>query len=361
MESTAINPAKTRLLKSKSAAMEKLPNKTYYAKEIKAHTGYALDKTVYKIKAGVNKVKEDFQTGKIKINKSAEDGIISGRKFKITYSYNGKSLSETAKTNAKGIATFDNLKVYDMSTGKAITYTVSEINVDTKNVKLTDGDVDLTINVKFNNELKTGSIKINKQSEDNQNGGREFTVTGNGKTYSIKTGSDGVLRKATEIAARSGYQCKVYEDASCMFADCIEEDEDEPACIVTIGGDGTTLRAVSHAVNQGIEIITPILGINLGKIGFFSETSIEGFEETLKQFSEGDYTIETDRMLKASFKDGRAFFALNDFLAYKSGFSSVSHIELGVDGADVGMIHGDGIIVSSRLGSTVRLQLHLIP
>ena len=177
----------------------KLPNKTYYAKEIKAHTGYALDKTVYKIKAGVNKVKEDFQTGKIKINKSAEDGIISGRKFKITYSYNGKSLSETAKTNAKGIATFDNLKVYDMSTGKAITYTVSEINVDTryeapkaKNVKLTDGDVDLTINVKFNNELKTGSIKINKQSEDNHNGGREFTVTGNGKTYSIKTGSDGV-------------------------------------------------------------------------------------------------------------------------------------------------------------------------
>ena len=177
----------------------KLPNKTYYAKEIKAHTGYALDKTVYKIKAGVNKVKEDFQTGKIKINKSAEDGIISGRKFKITYSYNGKSLSETAKTNAKGIATFDNLKVYDMSTGKAITYTVSEINVDTryetpkaKNVKLTDGDVDLTVNVKFNNELKTGSIKINKQSEDNQNGGREFTVTGNGKTYSIKTGSDGV-------------------------------------------------------------------------------------------------------------------------------------------------------------------------
>lgn len=167
-----------------------------------------------------------------------------------------------------------------------------------------------------------------------------------------KTGSDGVLRKATEIAARSGYQCKVYEDASCMFADCIEEDEDEPACIVTIGGDGTTLRAVSHAVNQGIEIITPILGINLGKIGFFSETSIEGFEETLKQFSEGDYTIETDRMLKASFKDGREFLALNDFLAYKSGFSSVSHIELGVDGADVGMIHGDGIIVSSRLGST---------
>ena len=177
----------------------KLPNKTYHAKELKAPTGYSVDPTVYTIKAGKNKVKEDYETGTIKINKTAEDGIISGREFNISYTYNGKSLTETAKTNAKGIATLDDLKVYDMSTGKAITYTVSEINVDTryetpkaKNVKLTDGDVDLTVNVKFNNELKTGSIKINKQSEDNQNGGREFTVTGNGKTYSIKTGSDGV-------------------------------------------------------------------------------------------------------------------------------------------------------------------------
>ena len=176
-----------------------LPDSTYYAKELKAPTGYSIDPTVYTIQAGKNKVTEDFKTGTIKINKTAEDGIISGKKFKITYSYNGKSLSETAKTNANGIATFDDLRVYDMSTGKAIVYTVSEINVDTRyevpkaqNVTLTSGDVDLTVNVKFNNQLKTGSIKINKQSEDNQNGDREFTITGNGKTYTIKTGSDGV-------------------------------------------------------------------------------------------------------------------------------------------------------------------------
>ena len=176
-----------------------LPDSTYYAKELKAPTGYSIDPTVYTIKAGKNKVTEDFKTGTIKINKTAEDGIISGRKFKITYSYNGKLLSETAKTNANGIATFDDLKVYDMSTGKAITYTVSEINVDTRyevpkaqNVTLTSGNVDLIVNVNFNNELKTGSIKINKQSEDGENGGREFTVTGNGKTYTVKTGDDGI-------------------------------------------------------------------------------------------------------------------------------------------------------------------------
>ena len=176
-----------------------LPDSTYYAKELKAPTGYSIDPTVYTIKAGKNKVTEDFKTGTIKINKTAEDGIISGREFKITYSYNGKSLSETAKTNANGIATFDDLRVYDMSTGKAIVYTVSEINVDTRyetpkaqNVTLTSGNVDLTVNVNFNNELKTGSIKINKQSEDGENGGREFTVTGNGKTYTITTGEDGI-------------------------------------------------------------------------------------------------------------------------------------------------------------------------
>jgi len=176
-----------------------LPDSTYYAKEIKAPTGYSVDSTVYTIKAGKNKVKEDYETGTIKINKTAEDGIIGQREFRVTWTQNGKSHSKTAKTNSSGIAEFKGLNVYDLTSKKAISYTISEINVDTryetpkaKNVKLTDGDIDLTVNVKFNNELKTGSIKINKQSEDNQNGGREFTVTGNGKTYSIKTGSDGV-------------------------------------------------------------------------------------------------------------------------------------------------------------------------
>mgnify|MGYP002616492826 CR=1 FL=1 len=141
-------------------------------------------------------VTEDFTRGKIKVNKTADDGIVSGREFKVT---GNDGSSYTKKTNANGVAEFSGLKVYNTSTGKAITYTVSEINVDTRyevpkaqNVTLTSGDVDLTVNVKFNNQLKTGSIKINKQSEDNQNDDREFTITGNGKTYTIKTGLDGV-------------------------------------------------------------------------------------------------------------------------------------------------------------------------
>ena len=174
-----------------------LPEKQYYVKEISAPTGYSISEEVFALKADENIfVTEDFTRGTIKVNKTADDGIVSGREFKVK---GNDGSSYTKKTNANGVAEFSGLKVYNTSTGKAITYTVSEINVDTRyevpkaqNVTLTSGDVDLTMNVKFNNQLKTGSIKINKQSEDNQNGDREFTITGNGKTYTIKTGSDGV-------------------------------------------------------------------------------------------------------------------------------------------------------------------------
>ena len=175
----------------------KLPNGTYYAKEIKAPTGYALDETVYTLSAGNTvTVPEEVLDGTIKINKTAEDGIVAGREFKVEGS-DGKSYTKT--TNANGIVEFTGLPVYDMTTGKEITYTICEINVDTRyetpkaqNVVLTDGNVDLTVTANFVNELKTGSIRINKQSEDNQNGDRTFTITGNGETYTITTGADGI-------------------------------------------------------------------------------------------------------------------------------------------------------------------------
>ena len=175
----------------------KLPGGTYYVKEIKAPTGYALSLDVYELKSSQTvTVYENFQVGKIKVNKTSEDDIVKDIEFKVTGS---DGSSYTKKTNSSGIAEFSELNVYDMKTGKAITYTVSEINVATryetpkaKNVTLTSGNVDLTVNVNFKNTLKTGSIRINKQSEDGENGGREFTITGGGKTYTIKTGSDGI-------------------------------------------------------------------------------------------------------------------------------------------------------------------------
>ena len=174
----------------------KLSNGTYYAKEIKAPTGYDLDPTVYTLKSGQSiQSIEVTEKGSIIINKTAEDGITADREFKVTGS-NGSSY--TAKTNSEGKAEFKNLVVYDMKTGKPVTYNVSEINVDNRyetpkaqDITLTSGNADLTVAVDFENTLKKGNIKINKQSEDNQNGDRTFTVTGGGETYTLTTANDG--------------------------------------------------------------------------------------------------------------------------------------------------------------------------
>ena len=184
-------------INEKGTGSIKLSNGTYYVKEISAPKGYSLSTKVYELKANQTvTVYEDFQTGKIKINKTAEDKLVRNVEFKVTGS---DGSSYTKKTNALGIAEFSGLKVYDMKTGKAVTYTVSEINVATRyeapkaqNVTLTSGNVDLTVNVNFKNNLKKGSIKINKQSEDGENGDRSFEIKGGGKTYTIKTGADGI-------------------------------------------------------------------------------------------------------------------------------------------------------------------------
>lgn len=174
----------------------KLPSGTYYAKEIKAPTGYDLDSTVYTLTSGKSvTVNETRTSGKIIVNKTAEDGVVGDREFKVTGS-NGKTV--TKKTNGNGVAEFAGLDVYDLTNGKPVTYTVSEINVDTRyvvpkaqDVTLINGNADLTVAVDFENDLKKGNIKINKQSEDNQNGDRTFTVTGGGQTYTMTTANDG--------------------------------------------------------------------------------------------------------------------------------------------------------------------------
>ena len=174
----------------------KLPSGTYYAKEIKAPTGYDIDATVYTLTSGKSvTVNETRTSGKIVVNKTAEDGIVGDREFKVTGS-NGKTI--TKKTNGNGVAEFSGLDVYDLTNGKPVTYNVSEINVDNRyetpkaqDITLTSGNADLTVAVDFENTLKKGNIKINKQSEDGQNGDRTFTITGGGETYTLTTANDG--------------------------------------------------------------------------------------------------------------------------------------------------------------------------
>lgn len=176
-----------------------LPDKQYYVREISAPTGYDLSTDVVALKANSNvNVQENITSGIIRINKTAEDGVISDREFKISWTENGVEHTKNAVTNTDGIAEFDGLHVYDFGSKSAIPYNIAEVNTEKRyeipkaqNVTLTDGNADLTVAVDFENTLKKGSIRINKQSEDGQNGDRTFTISGGGQTYTLVTGADG--------------------------------------------------------------------------------------------------------------------------------------------------------------------------
>ncbi len=176
-----------------------LPDKQYYVREISAPTGYDLSTDVVALKADSNvNVGEDITNGIIKINKTAEDGVIADHEFVVSWTENGVEYSKNAVTNTDEIAEIDGLHVYDFGSKSTISYNISEINPDTRyetpkaqDVTLTGGNADLTVSVDFENVLKKGSIRINKQSEDGQNGDRTFTISGGGQTYTLVTGADG--------------------------------------------------------------------------------------------------------------------------------------------------------------------------
>ena len=167
-----------------------LPSGTYYAKEIKAPTGYDLDTTVYTITPGSTNVIEKYKFGSIKINKNAEDGVVADREFKVSWTEDGKEKSKTAKTDNSGNASFSNLKVYDMNSGKPISYNVSEINVDTKyvtpkayDITLTDGNADLSVDVMFENKLKKFTAEVVKKDVESVTAQGDATLAG--ATYGL--------------------------------------------------------------------------------------------------------------------------------------------------------------------------------
>ena len=164
-----------------------------------------------------------------------------------------------------------------------------------------------------------------------------------------KTGYMRVVERACSAIEQAGLSAEVHDSPLEMFR---LNDASAPLCYVVIGGDGTVLRAVSSAVNNGLSVNAPILGINLGKIGFFSETDIDGFPAVLEKFLSGEFAVEQAAMLRAEAPDGREFVCLNDFVIAKRGFSSVAHFEVLIDGAGLGATHADGVIVSSTTGST---------
>ena len=121
--------------------------------------------------------------------------------------------------------------------------------------------------------------------------------------------------------------------------------------VIILGGDGTILQAAEPCARLNI----PIMGINLGKIGFMTEIEVEDIEKSVNRLLNGDYEIEERMMMKVDIikKDGTtsSYYALNDAVISKPDAQMIS-LELYREDEKINEYIADGVIVSTPTGST---------
>ncbi len=121
--------------------------------------------------------------------------------------------------------------------------------------------------------------------------------------------------------------------------------------VISMGGDGTLLRAASHVGGKGI----PLLGVNMGRLGFLADVSPGEIETAISSLYEGSYSIEEHAAIMAE-ADGKPLqgpcHALNDIAVLKRDNASMITIHAKVNGEYLVTYQADGLIVSTPTGST---------
>lgn len=124
--------------------------------------------------------------------------------------------------------------------------------------------------------------------------------------------------------------------------------------LVVLGGDGTFLRGARAVVETG----TPILGVNVGKVGFLSKVEADGLDRVLTQLLEGRYRIEERMALEGRIlRAGRAgsderHVALNDIVVARGSLARVCRLGVSIDESHLATFVADGLVVASPTGST---------
>lgn len=123
-------------------------------------------------------------------------------------------------------------------------------------------------------------------------------------------------------------------------------------CMLVLGGDGTILRAVRDVK----ELHIPILGVNLGTLGYMTEVEPEQIDEALDRLLEGDFSYEERMMLMAVTKtaDGKEAqqWALNDVVISRKGSLQINDFNIYVNGQLLKKYSADGVIITTPTGST---------
>ncbi len=168
------------------------------------------------------------------------------------------------------------------------------------------------------------------------------------------TGLQGILGRLLDIAPELGLTL-AFEDE---LWDVVEEGEHLGApeslqALITLGGDGTLLRGARFLNGHGV----PILGINLGHLGFLTSCSGEEFEVGVRRFALGDYASDPRMALASCAVDRHGvqqseWLSLNDVVLHKGGFARVVKLTVYVDDEPIGTYSADGLIISTPTGST---------
>ena len=180
-----------------------------------------------------------------------------------------------------------------------------------------------------------------------------------GNTYQAKKSAH-VLRL---LSILSNYQAEVYiqkefyqfltkdQKMDIQVAGVFENDDFSADLVLSMGGDGTFLKAASYVGNKNI----PILGINTGRLGFLADVSPEEMVETFEDIYKGNYKIE-DRSVLQAFSEGQPLkgypCGLNEIAVLKRDSSSMITIHTSINGAYLTTYQADGLVIATPTGST---------
>jgi NAD+ kinase len=118
--------------------------------------------------------------------------------------------------------------------------------------------------------------------------------------------------------------------------------------VVVLGGDGTLLSVAHHAARAGV----PIMGVNLGRLGFLTEIPVSEAVPTLEKFLAGEAGLISPRWLLEGRTARDVSYSLNDLVVTKGAMARMIELAIGIDGTDVATLKADGLIVSTPTGST---------
>jgi NAD+ kinase len=118
--------------------------------------------------------------------------------------------------------------------------------------------------------------------------------------------------------------------------------------VIVLGGDGTLLSIAHLAAQEKI----PVLGVNLGRLGFLTEVPTDEMYVTLDAFLEGNEDIVSPRLLLETRCKGNVYFCLNDVVINKGALARMIQIGIWIDDKEIAALKADGLVVSTPTGST---------